>query len=87
MENNNITQIITDNSVKRICKQCGQELPLTAFDKYRGKYRTICRKCLNANKSSNPKFENVTSRELIEELRFRGYRGELSLVRIDKVVI
>lgn len=40
---------------KRICKQCGKELPLKDF--YRNKYgfTNVCKVCANANRSSKRK--------------------------------
>lgn len=67
------------------CARCGSVLPLSEF--YKGDaYCKECKKAKNKEyykkKSSmsqqgNPALKGFTPRELIEELRFRGYRGEL----------
>lgn len=76
------------------CTKCGNEYPLSQFptDK-RAKtgHRTICRDCFNARqnelnaqkkqlKTDNP-LSTFTSRELIEELRRRNYKGKLYLMQ------
>lgn len=86
METTNTT---TPVEKTRKCRICGKELPLEAFDSFgkRG-YHTACRNCeASQNGEQNPKFKDFTSRELILELRARGYRGELQQVTINKVVI
>jgi hypothetical protein len=102
----------------KVCKKCGQELPLSNFVKdkrMQGGYKNTCKSCFNKHqreymakvKQENkpqikdapaiePSIEKelnennlalIPSRLLISELRRRGYRGELELVTIQKVVI
>lgn len=75
------------------CPKCGNELPLTEFyhSKITGKPYTYCKKCSKDIKKEEKekrkqkekedlisrKLDSITSRELIIELRKRGYRGEL----------
>lgn len=85
----------------KICKVCGQMLPVSEFKKTKMSPNGIdtCNKCC-AKKSSESRTKNrlgdevgsgntelsrFHSRELIEELRRRNYKGELYV--IQKVVI
>jgi hypothetical protein len=79
----------------RKCSKCGQEKPIADF--YVSKRNSdgldfYCKECRNettkahrlrlkekANK--NVEIENVPATILIEELRRRGYRGELELIQ------
>lgn len=67
------------------CPKCGNVLPLSDFHKGTA-YCKECRKKMNKEyynkkksmiRQGNPALEDFTPRELIEELRYRGYRGEL----------
>lgn len=76
------------------CKKCGMEYPLNQFpidSRARTGHRTICRDCFNARqkelsaqkkqiKADNP-LANFKSRDLILELRSRGYSGKLVLTQ------
>lgn len=64
------------------CKSCGKNLPLTHFCKRGIGYRNICNDCLKRESGATDKFKDFTSRELIDELKARGYEGQL----IKKVV-
>ena len=93
------------------CACCGQELPLSSFNKSKqspdGHY-TYCRECVskrNKEKYAKMKSEKQSSapvefhkpvvlntdlqrfqpRELISELRRRGYRGELKFTQVVMV--
>lgn len=62
----------------KVCKVCGKALPLTHFHK-RGKgYRNTCIECSKRETGATDKFKDITSRELIDELRARGYEGTLT---------
>lgn len=89
MDANNIDNInIVTATPLRICKCCGRELPITEFEQYRtNKYRWICKSCNNNNIPKNEKLKDITSRELILELRARGYRGKLTKTIIKDIVI
>lgn len=78
----------TENKTRK-CRICGKVLPLDMFDKFglRG-YHTACRTCeASSNGDGDPRLKDFTSRDLITELRVRGYRGELQQVTVHKVVI
>lgn len=70
---------------KKICKCCGRELPLSNFDKRGGGYRNYCRECLRKENGISERFAQFTSRELIEELRSRGYKGTLKYVKVEEI--
>ena len=69
------------------CKICGKEKPLSEFAKRGTGHENICISCKSGEGDTSEKFKNFTSRELIEELRHRGYRGTLKLVIEKEVVI
>lgn len=77
----------------KICKKCGRELPIENYhidNRMAGGYKSICKDCNSAyrkerndakkaDKESTP-LSKFTPRELIEELRKRGYKGKLQYV-------
>ena len=77
----------------KICRICGQEKPLSEFPKNsqcKDGFDTRCKCCANAYTKANrakrkgggnPKLADITPRELIEELKYRGYTGTLTIVR------
>lgn len=85
----------------KTCTGCNRELPLSAFGRSKNApdglaYR--CKECTNAAKReyihsrkkkhlvySNPELAKFTPRQLIEELRARGYHGELKITQSVKV--
>lgn len=72
----------------KVCTCCGNELPVTAFNKHgRSKdgYEAICRACKAKVKDGNSELSKFTPRELIEELRVRGYHGTLEYVQRHKI--
>lgn len=87
MENNqdNTISVITSANVSKTCKCCGKTLPIGAFGRRGSGYRNVCKDCEHKEEGASERFKDVTSRELIEELRKRGYTGNLKLVRIDEV--
>lgn len=86
MENNNNEQplaiAITTNNKKK-CKCCGKELPVTYFKRQSRGYRNICMSCERTNNGVSERFKDFTSRELIEELRSRGFKGQLKWVKTE----
>lgn len=85
---------ITTNT--KVCKKCGRELPVYEFYKMEGNKDGLmghCKAChLEAAKErkaqekiakaeSQSALSAFTPRELIEELRKRGYKGTLSITR------
>lgn len=79
----------------KVCKVCGKELPLSEFRKSLLVPNGIatCKKCVNEKRkktklfkettgSTNSELAKFTPRELIEELKSRGYKGKLYVTRI-----
>lgn len=78
----------------KVCKVCGQELPLSEFRKspFATNYIATCKKCVSEKtertklfkrtaNSTNSELAKFTPRELIEELKSRGYKGKLCVTR------
>ena len=78
----------------KVCKVCGQELPLSEFRKspFTANGIATCNKCVtdkikktklfNRTRSdSNSELAKFTPRELIGELKSRGYKGKLYVTR------
>ena len=72
---------------KKTCKCCGKELPLTMFNKKGPGYRSICISCERGESGASDKFKEFTSRELMEELRSRGFKGVLKRIKVEEVNI
>lgn len=88
MENKNNEQplaVVETIEEKRKCKCCGRELPITMFEKKGTGRRKVCMECSRKESGVSDKFKDFTSRELIEELKSRGYKGQLKLIRIEEV--
>lgn len=86
MDTNN-DKVILPVSI-RTCKCCGKDLPITEFNFYRkGKYRWICKSCEKDDIPKNEKLKDITSRDLVLELRARGYRGKLTKTITKDLVI
>lgn len=82
----------------KVCAKCGKELPVELFNKSNKTedgYGNICKDCdIRTNGTrrvqvkypdGNPLLKDFTPRELIAELRVRGYRGELTFVQKVKL--
>jgi hypothetical protein len=85
----------------KICRICGEEKPITDFpvnSQYIDGYDTRCKGCKNdearagyhARKGKlkgggDPTLADFTPRELIEELRARGYKGTLEFTKTIKL--
>lgn len=77
------------------CPKCGRELPLSEFYLKRSAadgLQTSCKECQkkrvrnhHINKNCNPELAQFTPRQLIEELRLRGYTGEIQYVQKIKL--
>lgn len=68
----------------KVCACCGNELPITAFNKHgrsNDGYETICRACKAKAGNGNPELAKFSPRELIEELKCRSYHGTLEYVQ------
>lgn len=77
----------------KVCKGCGRKLPLSAFglhERSKDGHMYLCKECRRrkAQKPSkgNP-LEKFTARQLMHELKMRGYEGELSYVEVHKIRI
>ena len=86
MENNN--PITTPVEETRKCRICGKVLPVSKFERFgkRG-YHTACKACEGKDYSTDDRFKDITSRDLILELRARGYKGKLQKISVIDVVI
>lgn len=70
------------------CIKCGLELPLSEFvksAKTKDGYQHVCKKC-RANKrcmtrGRDVRLANFTSRDLMRELKMRGYEGTILFVQ------
>lgn len=67
------------------CGCCGKDLPLSCFSKKGTGYRSICKDCEKREVGATDRFKDFTSRELIEELKARGYKGSLRKEIVEKV--
>lgn len=77
------------------CPKCGRELPLSEFYLKRtapDSLQTWCKECQKervrtnyTNNYCNPDLAKFTPRQLIEELKNRGYRGKLQYVQKIKL--
>lgn len=86
MENNNSTTTPVEETRK--CRICGKILPISMFEVFgkRG-YHTACKACEDKEHSTDERFKDITSRDLILELRARGYKGKLQKITVVDVVI
>lgn len=90
MENNLNNEILAVKEVvtqKKICKCCGKELPITMFNKRGTGYRNICIVCERGDNGASEKFKQFTSRELMEELRLRGFKGTFKRMTVEEITI
>lgn len=74
----------------KVCNCCGNELPITAFDRHgRSKdgYHKVCRACKAKLGNQNENLVKFTSRELIDELKARGYHGTLEFVQRHSIKV
>lgn len=86
MENNSLTTTPVEETRK--CKVCGKVLPVSKFDRFgkRG-YHTACKACEGKEYDNDERFKDISSRDLILELRARGYKGKLQKITVVDVVI
>lgn len=69
-------------SSAKVCNCCGNELPITDFDKdiySKDGYENTCRICKIKSDINNHDLAKFTSQELIDELSHRGYYGTLKI--------
>ena len=81
----NITTTPIYTGETKVCIKCGKSLPLSNFDKKGTGYRNICNNCLKRESGATDKFKDFTSRELIDELKARGYEGQLTKKVIETI--
>ena len=67
------------------CSICDKELPLTHFQKRGAGYRNICNECLKRESGATDKFKDFSSRELIDELKARGYEGQITKKIVETI--
>ena len=79
----------------KICRVCGKEKPISEFytnANYKDGHFNNCKEChnkasiearhkRNKRSSTDSPLSNFTPRELIEELRARGYKGTLTFTK------
>lgn len=81
---------------EKTCRRCGQSKPVTEFSacaKNKDGLQTYCKECMRElankrykeSKGLNPDLEAFSPRQLIAELRARGYRGELEYRQVIKL--
>ena len=84
MEGNTLAiPVVTEQT--KVCGCCGKEKPLSEFARKGVGYRTICKMCERHESGASERFKNFTSRELIEELRSRGYKGTLKKEIVEEI--
>lgn len=74
----------------KVCKSCKHELPLSAFvhkSNSKDGYSYVCKKCKTKFEGGNPELAKFTPKELMDELKARGYKGELKYVTVHTIVI
>lgn len=89
----NETITAQDQQATKVCPRCKRELPVSEFYRNKSQsdgLNTYCKECFNKyylkNRASavtppkvgNPELSGFTPRQLIQELRDRGYRGTLT---------
>lgn len=84
---NEVLAIEETTQQKKICKCCGKELPITMFNKKGKGHRNTCISCERADSGASDKFKAYTSRELMEELHARGFKGTLKRMKVETLTI
>lgn len=84
---NEVLAVEETTTQKKTCKCCGKVLPLTMFNKKGTGYRKICISCERGESGASEKFKQYTSRELMEELRARGFKGTFKRMKVEEITI
>lgn len=72
----------------RKCRVCGKKLPISMFDRFgRHGFHSACKRCEGKEVSEDARFKDISSKDLILELRARGYKGKLQQITVNEVVI
>lgn len=74
----------------KVYKSCKRELPLSAFahrSNSKDGYSHVCKECKTKFNGGNPELAKFTPKELMDELKVRGYRGKLEYVTVHTIVI
>lgn len=92
MENNSnysneVLAVEETTQQKKVCKCCGKELPIIMFNKKGIGHRNICISCERGDSGASDKFKAYTSRELMEELHARGFKGTLKRMKVETLTI
>ncbi len=73
----------------KVCASCGRELPLEMFPGHRlsaDGHMAECRDCRRRRKAKNNNegnpLEKFTARELMHELKARGYEGNITFTEV-----
>lgn len=85
MEQKVITVTPEKTQETKKCKCCGKTLPITEFNQRGRGYRNICKLCLRKETGASERFVDFTSRELIDELKSRGYEGTLTKKIVETI--
>lgn len=64
------------------CKCCGRVLDVSEFRTYSKGYRNICKHCEYKNRGISEEFAKYEDKDLINELRSRGWSGKLEYKEI-----
>ena len=75
---------VTNETIRK-CSCCGKMLNINDFKKCGIGHKKICIECENKTNGTSYKFKDFQSRELIEELRARGYKGTLTKTIVKSI--
>lgn len=93
---NEVAAMAASDGAMKVCKGCGRKLPLSSFakhDKSSDGHMSECKECRRRKSSKALKESKVnplakfTARELMRELKARGYEGVLEYTTVQKINI
>lgn len=83
---NNNSNNVPGVLITRKCKQCGEILPIDQFNTHGvGRYKKICKNCERNLSGVSEKFKDFSDRDLINELRSRGWAGTLRYTKVEEI--